>query len=82
MLALKLTIHDILIFHRQNDISEVFDTTFCVEHNHYGLIQIRELKPGGRDAPVTEKNKEEYVKYGFHLSLHSTAQFCVIFNCN
>lgn len=53
---------NLIFLNRQNDISEVFDTNFCVEHNHYGLIQIRELKPGGRDLPVTDKNKEEYVK--------------------
>jgi hypothetical protein len=47
---------------RQNDISGVIDTNFCVEHNHFGLLEMRELKPGGKEVPVTEKNKEEYVK--------------------
>ena len=34
--------------------------TFCVEQNIN--IPCRELKPGGRNIPVTEKNKKEYLE--------------------
>lgn len=44
-----------------NQIEGVIDTTFSVEHNAYGVIQVHELKEGGKDIPVTEENKEEYV---------------------
>lgn len=40
----------------------MLDTTFSVEHNAFGQIQVHELKPGGKDIPVTDDNKREYVK--------------------
>ena len=49
-------------FYRENDISEVIDTTFCVEHDRFGRIAQINLKPDGRDIPVTNENKEEYVR--------------------
>lgn len=40
----------------------MIESNFCVERDSYGVIQSKELKPGGRDIAVTEKNKEEYVR--------------------
>ena len=48
-------------------MTSVIDTTFSVEHNAYGAIQVHDLKPDGRDMPVTEDNKREYVKYKYLL---------------
>lgn len=48
--------------HRENDITPVLDHTFCVEHNAFGRILQHELKPDGRNVPVTEENKKEYVR--------------------
>lgn len=42
----------------------MIDTTFSVEHNAYGAIQVHDLKPDGRDLIVSEENKREYVRYG------------------
>lgn len=47
---------------RDNDITEVIDHVFCVDHEAFGEHKEHELKPGGRDIPVTEDNKKEYVK--------------------
>ena len=49
-------------FNRENDIGGVIDTTFSVEHNAYGAIQVHDLKPDGRNLPVTDDNKREYVR--------------------
>lgn len=49
-------------FTRENDITPVLDHTFCVEHNAFGRILQHELKPNGRNVPVTEENKKEYVR--------------------
>nr|KAF6482160.1 SMAD specific E3 ubiquitin protein ligase 1 [Molossus molossus] len=49
-------------FDRENDITPVLDHTFCVEHNAFGRILQHELKPNGRNVPVTEDNKKEYVR--------------------
>ena len=43
-------------------MSDVLDTTFSVEHDSFGHLQVHELKPNGKDIPVTEENKREYVK--------------------
>jgi len=40
----------------------VIDHVFCVDHEAFGEHKEHELKPGGRDIPVTEDNKKEYVK--------------------
>lgn len=47
---------------RENDITSVLDHTFCVEHNAFGKFSQHELKPNGRNIPVTEENKKEYVR--------------------
>jgi E3 ubiquitin ligase SMURF1/2 len=33
-----------------------------VEHSSFGVLKNHELKPGGKDIPVTEENKKEYVR--------------------
>jgi len=51
---------------RDNDITDVIDHVFCVDHEAFGEHKEHELKPGGRDVPVTEANKKEYVKLALH----------------
>lgn len=46
----------------QNDITDVLDFTFSVENEQFGETQTIDLKPNGRDIPVTDDNKMEYVK--------------------
>lgn len=53
-----------------NDITEVIDSTFSVEHEAFGAIRVHELKPGGKETQVTEDNKKEYVK------LYVTYRWC------
>lgn len=48
--------------HRENNISNVIDTTFSVENNSFGALKVHELKNQGANIPVTEDNKKEYVK--------------------
>ncbi|XP_042197010.1 E3 ubiquitin-protein ligase SMURF1 [Callorhinchus milii] len=55
-------LHKSLIWILENDITPVLDHTFCVEHNCFGRIIQQELKPNGRNVPVTEENKREYVR--------------------
>lgn len=45
-----------------NDIASVEDITFTVNHDSFGQIQVKELKPNGKDIAVTEDNKKEYVQ--------------------
>lgn len=48
---------------RNNDITGSNDHDFCVDHEAYGERIVHDLKPGGRNIPVTQENKEEYVEY-------------------
>lgn len=52
----------VVFFHSENDIENVLDHTFSVEHDSFGVMTEHELKPGGMDIKVTEENKKEYVK--------------------
>ena len=46
----------------ENDLTDVIDTTFSVEHDSFGVLKVHELKKNGRNIQVTESNKKEYVK--------------------
>ncbi|KAI8340111.1 hypothetical protein BC941DRAFT_468384 [Chlamydoabsidia padenii] len=50
-----------LVWMLDNDITNVFDLTFSMEMDDFGTTKVIDLKPGGRDLPVTEQNKHEYV---------------------
>lgn len=47
---------------RENNITNVIESTFSVETNSFGILKVHELKPNGQQIPVTEDNKREYVK--------------------
>lgn len=47
---------------RENNITNVIESTFSVENNSFGALVVHELKPSGASIPVTEDNKREYVK--------------------
>lgn len=55
-------LHRSLTWMLENNITGVFDTTFSVENNSFGVIKVHELKPNGASIAVTEENKREYVK--------------------
>jgi len=46
----------------ENDITNVIYQSFAVEKSSFGSINSFELKPDGKDIPVTEENKKEYVQ--------------------
>lgn len=45
-----------------NDITDILELTFSIEDDQFGEIKTIDLKPGGRDIPVTNDNKNEYVE--------------------
>ena len=38
------------------------DLTFSVEEDQFGVLVTIDLKPNGRDLPVTDENKMEYIE--------------------
>ncbi|KAF9206640.1 hypothetical protein BGZ49_002096 [Haplosporangium sp. Z 27] len=52
-----------LVWMLENDITDIVEETFSVVTDDFGNNKIVDLKPNGRNIPVTEENKHEYVKY-------------------
>ncbi|RWS01335.1 E3 ubiquitin-protein ligase HUWE1-like isoform X2, partial [Dinothrombium tinctorium] len=51
-----------LVFLLEHDVKELgYELTFSVEVQEFGVTEVRDLKPNGRNIPVTEANKHEYV---------------------
>eukprot|EP00794_Sanderia_malayensis_P006098 gene6098-6802_t len=52
-----------LVYLLDNEVKELgYELTFSVEVPVFGLNEIHDLKPDGRNVPVTEESKREYVK--------------------
>lgn len=51
-----------LVWMKDNDITDVLDLNFTVDQEVFGEIVEKELKPNGKNIPVTEKNKKEYIE--------------------
>ncbi|XP_076017972.1 E3 ubiquitin-protein ligase HECW2 isoform X2 [Genypterus blacodes] len=54
--------HQSLQWMKDNDIEDMLDLTFTVNEEVFGQITERELKPGGANIPLSEKNKKEYIE--------------------
>uniref|UniRef100_A0A6Q2X6N2 HECT-type E3 ubiquitin transferase n=1 Tax=Esox lucius TaxID=8010 RepID=A0A6Q2X6N2_ESOLU len=54
--------HQSLQWMKDNDIEDMLDLTFTVNEEVFGQITERELKVGGANIPVSEKNKKEYIE--------------------
>ena len=46
----------------ENDITDIITETFSVQIDEFGVPKTIDLKENGRDIPVTEENKREYVQ--------------------
>ncbi|PSK40189.1 hypothetical protein B9Z65_8129 [Elsinoe australis] len=62
METLDLDYYKSLMWMLENDITDVAFESFSVEVDRFGETETVDLKPNGRNIPVTEENKQEYVK--------------------
>lgn len=46
----------------ENDITDIITETFSEEEDEFGVTRIVDLVPNGHNIPVTEDNKQEYVR--------------------
>ncbi|CAE7202174.1 UPL2 [Symbiodinium natans] len=46
----------------EHDITDVIELYFCAESDDFGQIKVVDLKPNGRNIPVTNENKYEYIQ--------------------
>ncbi|CAH1185539.1 unnamed protein product [Phyllotreta striolata] len=62
--SLDFEFHQSLQWIKEHDVSlqGELELTFAVTEEVFGQVLERELKPGGRNVPVTEKNKKEYLE--------------------
>jgi len=52
-----------LVFLMDHHISELgYDLTFSTEVQEFGVTEVRDLIPNGRNIAVTEENKMEYIR--------------------
>lgn len=47
---------------RDNDIEGIVELTFSVDDEKFGERRTIDLIPGGRDIPVTNENKAQYIE--------------------
>jgi E3 ubiquitin-protein ligase HUWE1 len=62
METLDLDYYKSLLWMLENDITDIITETFALETDDFGEKQIIDLIPNGRNIPVTQENKEEYVQ--------------------
>lgn len=63
---------------KEHDVSNQgeLELTFAVTEEVFGQVLERELKPGGRNVPVTEKNKKvrSYVVYYSFIDINKATK--------
>lgn len=62
METLDLDYYKSLLWMLENDITDIITETFAIETDDFGEKQVIDLKPDGRNIPVVQENKEEYVQ--------------------
>ena len=56
-------------FVRENSIEGVLELTFSTDDQRFGEFVTIDLKENGRNIPVTDENKAEYVQYVLRVFL-------------
>lgn len=84
ILGLKPTYHDIeaqdpeyfksLKWMLENDITGILDYTMSAEYDEFGEQTVIDLMPNGRNIPVTEENKAEYVRLVTEVRMTKTIE--------
>lgn len=84
ILGMKPTYHDIeaqdpeyyksLKWMLENDITGILDYTMSAEYDEFGKQTIVDLMPNGRNIPVTEENKSEYVRLVTEVRMTKTIE--------
>lgn len=62
METLDLDYYKSLLWMLENDITDIITENFAIETDAFGEKQVIDLIPDGRNIPVTQENKEEYVQ--------------------
>ncbi|KAB5586032.1 hypothetical protein GE09DRAFT_1210617 [Coniochaeta sp. 2T2.1] len=63
-----------LVWMLENDITDAIFQSFSVEDEEFGVTRVVDLVPNGREIPVTEENKHDYVRLVVEHKLLSSVQ--------
>ena len=74
METLDLDYYKSLLWMLENDITEIITETFSVETDDFGVTEVVDLMENGRNIPVTEENKHEYVQLVVEYRLTGSVQ--------
>ncbi|KAL8948008.1 MAG: hypothetical protein Q9222_005767 [Ikaeria aurantiellina] len=74
METLDLDYYKSLLWMLENDITEIITETFSTETDDFGVTEIVDLIENGRNIPVTEENKHEYVQRVVEYRLTGSVQ--------
>ena len=74
MESLDLDYYKSLVWILENDITDVTFETFSIDLDKFGVTETIDLIEGGRDIPVTEENKHEYVRHVVEYRLIKSVQ--------
>lgn len=58
----------------ENDITDIITEDFSVETDDYGEHKVIDLIPNGRNIPVTEENKQDYVRLVVEYRLQTSVK--------
>lgn len=72
METLDLEYFKSLMWMLENDITDIITEDFSVETDDYGEHKVIDLIPDGRNIPVTEDNKQEYVRLVIEYRLQTS----------
>lgn len=74
METLDLDYYKSLLWMLENDITEIITETFSIETDDFGVTEVVDLVGNGRNIPVTEENKQEYVQLVVEYRLTGSVQ--------
>lgn len=74
METLDLEYYKSLLWMLENDITDIITETFSVETDDFGVTEIVDLVEKGRNIPVTDENKQEYVQRVIEYRLTGSVQ--------
>ena len=74
METLDLEYYNSLVWMLENDITDIITETFSVVADEFGAERIVDLVPDGRNIPVTQDNKQEYVRLVTEYRLHNSVK--------
>jgi E3 ubiquitin-protein ligase HUWE1 len=63
-----------IVWMLENDITDIITETFSVDNDKFGVVETVDLIDNGRNIPVTQENKQEYIRLMVEFKLTGSVQ--------